>query len=197
MHVALDLDDVCVDFFNGVVDAFTREYGVRPPFDGSPWGPDAHAFTKHPLLLASGYDSWWDWLRDREWLWANFPAIPGAIGGIQLLRAQGHYVEIVTSKPDWAEHNVWKWLGLWRPAVNAVTITKKDERKVDRTAADLIIDDKLQTCLEFVDEGRKAVWFNRGPAGIPPLARAFVPPLHLFEAHNWEEVIEIVRRTAC
>jgi hypothetical protein len=191
MHVALDMDDVLLDFFGGVLDAFEREYGVRPDWDGAPWGPKAVAFTKHPLLLESGYKSWWDWLRDRSWLWANFPAIPGAVGGVARLRADGHFIEVVTSKPDWAEHNVWKWLGLWRPPVQAVTLTKQGERKVDRTDADIIVDDKLATCTEFVQEKRQAVWFNRGPERLDGARHH-----RLYEAHDWTEVVEVVRKAA-
>ena len=128
-----------------VMETFQREYGARPEYDGQPWGAQATAFYKHPLLLESGYASWWDWLRDRDWLWSTFPAVEGAIGGIKRLRAAGHYVECVTSKPEWAEFNVWKWLGKWRPAFNQVTIVNTGQSKLDFTDADVIVDDKLDT----------------------------------------------------
>ena len=118
MHLAVDLDDVVLDFANGVLNAFETEFGETHPYDGDPWGPSMVAFTKHPTLLAAGYKSWWDWLRARDWLWSNFPAVPGAIGGLQTLRHQGHYLECVTSKPEWAEPQVWKWLGKWRAPFN-------------------------------------------------------------------------------
>jgi len=163
LHVAVDLDDVVVDFMAGVMHSFELEYGVRPEWDGRPWGDSAVEFTMHELFKESGYKNWWGWLRDREWLWAQFQAVPGAIGGVKRLRAAGCYMEAVTSKPDWAEHNVWKWLGKWRPPFNRVTVinSTNGDRKVDFTPADVMVDDKLQTCEEFIDAGRYAVHFDR------------------------------------
>jgi hypothetical protein len=187
MHVAVDLDDVVLEFMPSVMRSFALEFGVELPYDGAPWGDDAEAFSQHPLFLAAGYENWWGWLRDREWLWATFPAVPGAIGSVKQLREMGHYVECVTSKPVWAEHNVWKWLGKWRPAFNRVTIVGLGQSKVSATQADLIIDDKLATCQEFVRSRRGAIWFNRGPRSHTPQTFA------VNEANNWEEVMNFVR----
>jgi len=178
---------VVLDFFPSVLESFYREYGERVKFDGAPWGQDATAFYKHPLLLESGYSSWWGWLRDRDWLWSTFPAVPGAIGGIKRLRAAGHYVECVTSKPDWAEYNVWKWLGKWRPAFNRVTIVTNGQRKMDFTSASIIVDDKRKTCLEFVDAERKAVLFDRSN-------KQGTGVLGLYLANNWEDVINCIEQ---
>lgn len=189
MNVAVDLDDVVLEFFSGVIDAFYREFGEVVPWDGDPWGKDAVAFTTHPLLLRAGYKSWWDWLRARDWVWATFAAVPGAIGGIQTLREQGHYIECVTSKPDWAEHVVWKWLGRWRPPFNRVTITdsSKGQLKSDFTKADIIVDDRASTCEEFVELGREAILFQRGPVVPTTDSRIIV-------AHDWSQVVTAVRR---
>jgi deoxypyrimidine-specific 5' nucleotidase type C protein (NT5C) len=162
LHIAVDLDDVVLDFMPSVMETFYREYGERPEFDGS-WGARTTEFYKHPLLLASGYKSWWDWLRDRDWLWSTFGAVPGAIGGIKQLRAAGHYVECVTSKPEWAEYNVWKWLGKWRPAFHRVTVVTNGQCKADFTAADVIVDDKMENCQAFMERGRQAIYFSTGP----------------------------------
>lgn len=186
LHIAIDLDDVVLDFMPSVMASFAREYGEQPVYDGCPWGQQAVEFGKHPLFLASGYKSWWDWLRDREWLWANFPVINGAIGGIKRLRHAGHYVECVTAKPTWAEHNVWKWLGKWRPAFNRVTVVTNGQKKVDFTNAYVMVDDKLETCVDFVRSGRVAVWFNR--ANAP--SQAYNDSIKI--ARNWEEVLKAI-----
>lgn len=188
MHLAIDLDDVVLDFFQGVLDSFEREYGVSVRYDGSPWGPRAVEFTKHPLLLASGYRSWWDWLRDRDWLWHTFPAVPGAIGGIQTLRKEGHYLECVTSKPEWAEFNVWRWMGKWRPRFNRVTVVTNGQSKLDFTEAALIVDDRLATCVEWADAGRFGVHFDRAL----PKEESPVNP-RLYKTHSWHDVVETVR----
>ncbi len=187
LHVAIDLDDVVLDFAGSVLECFKREYGEPVQYDGDPWGQDMLDFAQHPMLLESGYTSWWDWLRDREWLWSTFPAIPGSIGGIKRLRTAGHYVECVTSKPAWAEYNVWKWLGKWRPAFNRVTVVSNGQRKTQFTSADVMVDDKLTTCQEFVECGRRAIWFNRArKSAVLPEGRK------LMVAWHWEHVVELV-----
>jgi 5'(3')-deoxyribonucleotidase len=35
------------------------------------------------------------------------------------------------------------------------------ERKVDRTEADILIDDKPENCFQFVEDGRQAILFDR------------------------------------
>lgn len=154
-HVAIDMDDVVTDFVGGVINAVKTEYDVEITQD------QITGWDLHPLLdPIIGY-SWWSWLRKREWIWATFPPVHGAIGTIERLRSDGHYLELITSKPEWAEHNVWKWLGKWRPAFNRVTIVNPNDsiRKVDVTDAVILVDDKMSNCIEFLTEGRKAILF--------------------------------------
>jgi FMN phosphatase YigB (HAD superfamily) len=186
MHIAVDMDDVVLDFIQGVRASFIREYGLEgiPTYAGTPWGPEVVEFYKHPLFLESGYKDWWGWLRDRHWLWATFPAVDGAIGGLQRLRARGHWVELVTSKPEWAESNVWKWLGRWRPPLNSVTIVRNGQRKADFTKAFVMVDDKRQTCEEFANAGRFGIHFDREMAAEPAWG--------LGVAHNWNDVINLI-----
>ena len=154
-HLAIDLDDVCLDFTGGVKASVEREFGVVIPDDAF------EAWDLHPILDPIIGRSWWKWLREREWLWANFPAVNGAIGGLERLRLEGFYLECVTSKPRWAEYNTWRWLGRWRPPFQRVTIVGDKDRKVDFTEADLLIDDKLKNLQEFVQAGRKGIMFDR------------------------------------
>jgi hypothetical protein len=183
-HIAVDMDDVILDFMPNVMACFEREYGIVHPFNGSPWGPDAVAFTKHPALLESGYKDWWGWLRDRDWLWGLAPAVPGAIGGLKTLRARGYYVELVTSKPEWAEPQVWKWLGRWRPDLDRVTIVRPGESKAEVSSADGIIDDKIDTVKEWEDLERSSIWFNRGPMKLYTGVST--------EANNWADILEVL-----
>lgn len=165
MHIAVDLDDVVLDFVGGVIRAVNTEYGTKLRLE------DVTNWELKKVLNPIIGRSWWAWLRDREWLWANFDVVPGAIGGIDTLRRQGHYLELVTSKPEWAEHNVWKWLGKWRPAFNRVTIVGPKDRKVTMTDAEILVDDKPSNCAEFVLVGRGAILFdmphNRGFKNLP------------------------------
>jgi 5'(3')-deoxyribonucleotidase len=156
-HLAIDLDDVVLDFCGGLRDAIRKEYGVTITEE------QMTQWDLHPLLDPIIGRSWWSWLREREWLWANFPAIDGAMGGLDTLRRQGFYLECVTSKPVWAEHNVYKWLGKWRPPFHRVTIVGPNHRKADYTDATILIDDKLENLVGFQasGKGRKGIMFDR------------------------------------
>lgn len=167
MHIAVDSDDVLVDFVGGLLGVIKKEYDVEIPREHiTQWDlhpildPVIGGHAGTPCSQACTGHSFWKLLRDREWLWPTFPAIDGAIGHIARLRAEGHYMELVTSKPVWAEYNMYRWLGKWRPAFHRVTIVGLGDRKVDFTDADVLIDDKPQNCMDFLGAGRKAILFD-------------------------------------
>lgn len=182
MYIALDMDDVIVDFCGGLVDAVNREYDAGLTID------DISQWELRPLLDPILGESWWKWMRKRSWLWSNFEAIPGAIGSIERLRQEGHYLEVVTSKPAWAEANVWQWLGKWKPPVNRVTITDPDAYKSEATNADVLVDDKLENVRDFARTGRYGLLFTRPHnrqrySGTPLVTRV----------NGWPQVMEWVR----
>lgn len=181
MHIAVDADDVVVDFLGGLLGAVSRETGtiIRPT--------DIKGWDLHPVLDPLLGMSFWKWLRIKEFLWANFGVVPGAINALDKLRAQGHYLEMVTSKPDWAEHNVWKWLGKWRAPFERVTITKLEDKKCDFTTADILIDDKPQNCLDFADTGRLAILFT-----APHNKEVKDLPKGIVRADDWQHVLRII-----
>ena len=154
LHVAVDMDDVLLDFSGGVRRIVAKEYGIIIP-DGDPWDP---AIKDLPPYGKGGF---WGWLRERDWLWAKFPALDGAIGSLRVMRQEGILTELVTSKPDWAIPQVYAWLGKWRPPVSKVTIVGKDDNKAEFTNADVLIDDKPSNIEDFAGTGRLALWFNR------------------------------------
>lgn len=185
LQVAVDLDDVVVDFFAGVIDSMYREFGVYILKE------DVTTWDDNPVKMFEwkdyGYASWWEWMQQREWLWATFPAVPGAIGGLTALRAAGHRVECLTSKPQWAEHNVWKWLGRWRPAFQSVTIVGMDKSKSETSEADILVDDKPENIIDWVesDDDRLGIIFDQ------PWNRA-VYGERIVRAGSWHGVLETV-----
>lgn len=184
-HVAVDLDDVTVDFWPGIAAAFAKEYDIVLPVV-HPWSDEAKKFYNHELFAASGYKDWWAWLRDNRHLWGKvFEPVPGAIGGIRRLRAAGWYVEAVTSKPQWAERSVYEFIGRYNVPFQGAVIVPPGESKLDWTDAGVIVDDKLQTCIDFNKAGRAAVLFDRVGGHIDD------PNLNPFMGHarNWEDVI--------
>jgi 5'(3')-deoxyribonucleotidase len=180
-HIAVDLDDVVLDFVGGLRIALKKEYNV-----------DLHEDTIKDFNLAPYLDpiigrSWWAWLRDRDWLWQNFPAVDGAIGTLEKLRLEGYYLELVTSKPKWAEHATYQWLGKWRPPFQRVTIVSKDDVKADFTDARILIDDKMQNIKDFVNAGRTGLLFTR------PHNRFEKEGVSIIRVNNWQEVYREIK----
>jgi len=193
LRLAFDLDDVVIDFTTGVLDSMYREFGVVIVKD------EITTWDKNPMKLFPwheyGYDHWFDWLKDRDWLWGLFPAIPGAIANIRAMRFDdGHYVECLTAKPVWAEPQVWKWLGRWRPAFQVVTIAGSGDSKAELSIADVLIDDRADNCFDWLDSDseRFAVlydqpWNRDVRTGAPGQDR-------LVRASSMDEVREVVRQ---
>lgn len=194
MHIAVDQDDVCLDFIGRIRECFRKEFGYEgiPNYSGNPWSQEVVEFTKHPALLAAGYRDWWDWIRERDWLWGTADAVDGALGGLRTLRNRGHYLELITSKPRWAEPQVFRWLEKWRPPFQQVTIinSQNGDRKIDYTRADIVIDDKIQTCQDFADAGRMAVLFD------PSLTHVDKDLPHIYYAASWASVLEVIDEAA-
>ena len=189
MHIAVDLDDCVLDFCGGVREAVQTEYGVDiPPFDR--WELDN---ILDPIIGRP----WRDWLAERDWLWSHFPAVPGAIGTLSALRAAGHYLECVTSKPRWAEFAVWRWLGKWRPPFNRVTIVDSSTPKHAVTDAIVLVDDNIDNCdgwaASMADKYphiRTAILFDR-PHNQAVRVR---PHERVHRARNWSGVADLVAK---
>ncbi len=176
MHIAVDMDDVTMEFYRNVLRAVRTEYGIDFKYE------DVSGWDKNELKEADIFGkgrTWWDWLRDRDWLWATFPAVEGAIGAITQLRQQGHYVEAITSKPDWARWTVWAWLGKWRPDFHRVTIVSPGEEKTSFTTAEVLVDDSPSNILDWQADGRLAIIFDR------PWNQECVG----MRAYNWRDVL--------
>lgn len=184
MRIAIDIDDVVMDFWRSLESSVATEYGIELDYEANKQWDEAP--LKH--LDIFGVDrGWWDWLRDRDWVWATFRPVPGAIGAIDSLRRNGYYVELITKKPDWAEWTVWKWLGRWRPAANRVTIIGSDQNKAEYSDADLLIDDNIDNCIDWLRTGRPIILFDR------PWNREV--PIQLrdqYRAENWRAVLELI-----
>ena len=181
-HIAVALDDVVLDFVSGLRTALYMEYGVEMSED------DITDFNLRPFLDPIIGRSWCSWMKDRSWIWSHFPAVPGAIGTLDRLRREGYYLELVTSKPEWAEHNVWRWLGKWRAPFHRVTIVGPKDSKADFTNASLLIDDKFENVADFEKAGRSALLFSR------PHNRNVKVGGSVVRVNNWHEVYEQIKR---
>lgn len=178
-EIALDFDDVMCDFGDGIRQAILDEFGVFVP-TFKQWNITE---VLNPIV---GEDWFGGWLKRRPERWVNFKATEGAIGGISQLRRDGHYLEVVTAKPEWAEFVIWEWFGKHHPQINRVTIVDVDVPKSEATDAELLIDDSPDNVLEWVEDGRPAILYSRshneayGVQGVP-------------RVRSWRELVELVR----
>jgi len=186
MHIALDLDDVVLDFVAGICEVVNRDFGANvQPNDVTDW--NFGQFIDQYI----GRD-WWLWLEDHAWLWGEkFKPVPGAIGGIEKLRRAGHYIEIVTAKPTWAEDALWTWLARYKPRVHRLTIVPLVEGggttpKSKSSDADILVDDRWENCEEWVVDGRPALLYTR-----PHNAQRGVPPTGVVRVHSWKHILNV------
>ena len=187
LHIALDLDDVVLDFVAGICDTVNRDFGSNiQPSDVNDW--NFGQFIDKYI----GRD-WFEWLEDHAWLWGEkFKPVPGAIGGIEKLRRAGHYIEIVTAKPTWAEDALWTWLARYKPRVHRLTIVPLIEDggaipKSQATDADLLIDDRWENCLEWIADDRPALLYTRPHNG------SRVPPQGIVRVHSWNHILSVIQ----
>lgn len=151
-HIAIDMDEVIVDFVGGLLGSINLEFGTElTEADITEWDMGK---VLDPII---GY-SWWKWLKARSWLWAQYQPVPGALGGIDKLHHAGHRLEIVTSKPKWARYTVWTWMGRYRPAVDGVTIVDVGQSKRESTDARILIDDNWDNCMDWTEHGTNDGW---------------------------------------
>lgn len=183
MHIALDLDGVLLDFVGGICDALRAEYDSDiEPADIDTWDLHQHL---DPIIGKS----WWSWMRERN-LWPSFPAIDGAIGAVDQLNRDGHYLEIVTAKPEWATSEVWKWLGKNQPKVHQVTIVDvTGESKHVASSADLLVDDKIENCTNWCASSvdRNAIVFGQ------PYNAKHWQALGVYRTEGWPATLRLIR----
>lgn len=198
MHLAIDLDDVVVDFWKRVQECYRKEFGedVAP---SNNWSDNPIKASDH-FGPDRAYETWWDWWRDRHWLWASCDAIDGAIGGLAELSADGHYLELVTHKPRWAQREATAWLGKWHPRFDRLTFVEMETPKAAVTDADVLVDDKPQNVAEWAMTQRSAVLFtqpwNRDHFATPTRLAGTLRHHAVYRADDWNDVTDIIERLA-
>lgn len=182
LHLAIDFDDVICSFVEGVCETVSRDFDVDVrPEDVTSWR--FGDYLDHHIGR-----SWWAWLEDHAPLWGEkFKPVRGALGTMERLRAQGHLLEIVTAKPRWAEQPFWNWLARYGTSAQRVTVLGMGETKVGATDADVLIDDKFESCREFAADGRVALLYsaahNRGRELDPGMYRV----------NDWHQVEKLIQ----
>lgn len=158
MKIAVDADDTFFDYWIGVVTAKVEgEFGVDLT-----WQPGSN-WDSNPVknFFKSRGEDWWDWMQRKSWLWALCKPFDGAIGCVEDWRRQGHTVELLTKKPDWAIWTVYNLLAKWKLSFDKVIAVPLDGAKHDYSDADLLIDDSDSNIQGWINTGRGAVLFER------------------------------------
>lgn len=158
MKIALDFDDVLVDFVGAWLNSANTELGLevsREDIRLEGWD-----MAKHASKLV-GMD-WLEWIRLHLDYWMAAETTPRAVEAIAILADDGHEVQIVTSKPGWARPIVWNWLAKNNPKVYKVVITNHFS-KHDASDADVLVDDRPSTVRAWVDSSpdRYGILFAR------------------------------------
>lgn len=145
--VCIDADDVTVDFVGLVCAVVSRDFDVQPPVTKE----DVTSWNFGQFLDQYIGKDWWEWWESRAVLWGTkAKPIPGALGGIEKLRRDGHRLELLTSKPPWAEQAMYVWLGRYAPQVHQVTMVPLGGDKTKWTQGDILIDDRDKNVTEWV-----------------------------------------------
>lgn len=205
MHIAVDADDVLVSFWPRVLRCFNKEWGEDIGMDAqNDWGDNPLKRSDH-FGEGRKYETWWDWWKDRQWLWSGCDAIDGAIGGLARL-GERHYIELVTHKPDWARREMTQWLAEWHPHFDQLTLVHLDESKAEASDADLLIDDKPKNVYQWRQSGRPALLFTQPwntylDQGVCPRIHQEPPSQETLErpslpcvvrADDWSDVLDLI-----
>ena len=188
LHIAIDMDDVIVDFVPTVLEAIRRDIGPNIALeDVTTWDMDAGALADVDF---PGGGTWMEWLERWPSIWRYAPPMLGALEGLATLRAAGHTLEILTKKPAWAEYVVWGFLHDHSPPVQRATIVPSGARKERCSDADILIDDSPENVLCWADTCRSALLFDR------PWNRDILAASHrnLLRVEGWAGVLRVLDR---
>ena len=160
MIVAFDYDDVLVDFVGAWCDAYNMEVAHDELIFREDLILNGWDMSKHASELVG--EDWLEFLRKNVRYWEEAETTPGAVEAINELRRRGIGVEIVTNKPDWAQHVVWGWLARNQVAVDGVIITTHFA-KHEVSNADVLVDDRPSTVRSWIDSRpeRSGILFAR------------------------------------
>ena len=182
MRLGIDLDGVVADFNSGWIRRYNREYGSELPFDA------VKAWDAIPSLTHfEDMGEFWTWARDHDGhtLFRHLDTYPDAVDALWNLAKKRHEIVVITTKPFWAIHDTFAWIGQHRIPTREVHIT----------------DNKWQIeCDFYLDDGPHVIESlvrNRPDAVVCRFVRPWNRPVPgARDVTGWAEFVDEVERRA-
>ena len=181
LRLAIDLDGVVADFNAGWIRLHDQEFGS---------GLDpAMVQTWDGLADLAGFSdmrAFWAWAKgsdERPSIFRHLDPYPGALDTLRRLRRAGHEIVIVTTKPEWAVSDTFRWLADHEMPTREVHISD-DKYLVD---CDVYLDDSPHVLPGLLE--------HRSDRTICRFVRPWNRPLEgALDVNDWDEFHAIVDR---
>ena len=139
LRLGIDLDGVVADFNHGWTWRYNRDFPGR--LEGDLTADDVVVWDA-PTLLTHFVDmgEFWTWAEtcaEGRSLFHGLDPYPGAIDALGALRAEGHHLVILTTKPHFSIHDTYDWLARQQVPSTEIHILD-DKTQVD---CDVYLDD--------------------------------------------------------
>lgn len=179
MRLGIDLDGVVADFNAGWMKLHADEFGTELTSDlVDRWD------GLHQLGGFENMNEFWRWAQggeSRPSIFRHLEPYPEAIESLNRLRRSGHDIVIVTTKPDWARTDTFRWLADHALPTNEVHLA---DRKSE-VACDVYLDDAPHVLHELVE--------HRSDRSICRFVRPWNRPVEgTTDIRAWTEFIEHV-----
>lgn len=179
MRLGIDLDGVVADFNAGWMQIHADEFGTQL---------DAGMVdTWDGLHRLGGFDdmrAFWSWASPKEHrrsIFRHLEPYPHALDSLRLLRRRGHRIVIVTTKPNWAHTDTFRWLADHEVPSTEVHLSDR-KYEVD---CDIYLDDAPHVLDELVE--------HRGTALICRFVRPWNRPVAgTVDISSWAEFVDLV-----
>ena len=119
MRLGIDLDGVVADFNTGWISRYNADFGTDLAFDA------VRAWNAIPSLTHFRHmGEFWKWAQDHDGhsLFRHLEPYDGSVETLWELVQDHHEVVILTTKPHWAIHDTFAWIGEHRLPTREVHI---------------------------------------------------------------------------
>ncbi len=145
MRLGIDLDGVVADFDGCWIGRYNAEFGAALTPDAvCHW--DVYPEITHFADMAR----FWKWIRsgDGPGIFRNLVPYDGAIAALRRLRAGGHDIVVLTSRPDWAVSDTFAWIATHEVPTREVHLISEKWR----VACDAYLEDAPHTLRRLAKE---------------------------------------------